>query len=82
MKQQRLAELGYSKERGTIELVLPYGTKLEELSTKYRDVIFRDALSKLPRGCPACTSGDNFIIRERLENVIQVDLESGEILGP
>lgn len=82
MKEQRVAELQYSKEHGKIELVVPYGTKLEELSTKFQDVIMRDALSRLPRGCPACTSGDNFLIRERLEHVIKVDLDSGEILGP
>ena len=80
MNEARMAELQYSKEHGRIEVILPYGTRLADFNLN--DAILRDALAKLPRGCPACTSGDNLIIRERLENVIRVDLDSGQIFGP
>jgi hypothetical protein len=75
----QVAELGYSKDYGRIELLVPHGTKLAELG-KIREYLFGDWVSKLPRGCQACTSGDSLIIRERLEHVLLVDLESMEIL--
>jgi hypothetical protein len=82
MKESRTAELQYSGDQGRIELVVPHGTKTEELGKLLDSVILRDALGRLPRGCPACTSGDHFLIRERLENVIRVDLDTGQVIGP
>jgi hypothetical protein len=82
MKESRLAELQYSADQGRIEFVVPYGTKTEELGRLLGSDVLREALGRLPRGCPACTSGDHFLIRERLENVIRVDLDSGQIVGP
>lgn len=79
MKREQIAELGYSKDYGRIELLVPHGTKLAELS-KIRDQLFGDWVSRLPRGCQACTSGESLIIRERLEHVLLVDLESMRIL--
>ena len=75
----RLAEVGYSKDRREIQLTVPHGTKLADLS-KYMDYLQRDIFSKLPRGCTTCTSGDHLIIRERLENVIRVDLDRKQIV--
>ncbi|SRR6266496_5490945 len=75
----RLAEVGYSKESREIHLVVPYGTRLADIS-KAMGFLARDVFSKLPRGCTACTSGDHLIIRERLENVIRVDLDRQGIL--
>jgi hypothetical protein len=60
-----MAELGYSKDRGRIELLLPHGTKLASLA-KIREELFGDWISRLPRGCQACTSGESLIIRERV----------------
>lgn len=76
---QRFAEVGYSKETRAIELVVPHGTHVADLA-KYMDFLARDVFSKLPRGCTACTSGDHLIIRERLENVIRVDLDQKAIV--
>jgi hypothetical protein len=76
----RLAEIGYSKESREIQLIVPSGTRVADLS-KAMEFLARDVFSKLPRGCTACTSGDHLIIRERLEHVIRVDLDRRVILG-
>ena len=75
----RFAEVGYSKENRAIELLVPHGTRIADLA-KVIGFLTKDVFSKLPRGCTNCTSGDHFIIRERLENVIRVDLEKQTIL--
>jgi hypothetical protein len=79
MKEKHIAELGYSKELGQIELLLPHGTKLTPLA-KIRDELFSDWISRLPRGCQACTSGESLVIRERLEHVLPIDLEQMRVL--
>jgi hypothetical protein len=75
----RIADLGYSTALGRIELTVPHGTKFKDLSK----IIDRlpDFVAKLPRGCLQCTSGDHFHIRERLEEVIRVDLDKGIAIG-
>jgi hypothetical protein len=80
MERQRLAELGFSEDYARVELVLPHGTKSAELA-KLSDKLFGDLIAQLPRGCQACLSGHAFNIRERLEHVLQVDLDSMEIIG-
>jgi hypothetical protein len=76
---RRTAELQYSPEYARLELVMPHGTKTAELA-KLRDILFTDLVARLPRGCPACLSGDSLLIRERLENVLHVDLESMKVI--
>jgi hypothetical protein len=80
MERQRLAELGFSEEYARVELVVPHGLKSAELA-KLSDRLFGDLITSLPRGCQACLSGHSFNIRERLEHVVQIDLESMEIVG-
>lgn len=80
MERQHQAELGFSEEYARVELVLPHGTKSAELA-KLSDRIFGDLVASLPRGCQACLSGHSFNIRERLEHVLQIDLDSMEIIG-
>ncbi|HEX3151561.1 MAG TPA: hypothetical protein VHR66_26025 [Gemmataceae bacterium] len=78
---QQLGEIQYAMEgtRPVVELVVPHGTKLLDLA-KATDSISKQLLPKIgPRGCQACISGVHFTIRERLENVVQVDLETGKI---
>jgi hypothetical protein len=80
---QRLAEIQYSQEgsRPVVELVVPHGTRLLDV-LKAQETISRELLPKIsPRGCQACISGSHFTIRERLENVVQVDLDSGKMVG-
>lgn len=79
-RAQNLAELGYSEKYGKIELVLPHGTKTADFA-KFSDRLFGDLLSRLPRGCQACLSGESLFIRERLEHVLHVDLEKMEVIG-
>jgi hypothetical protein len=80
MERQRLAELGYSEKYGKVELVVPHGVKSVEIA-KLGERLFGEILAELPRGCQACLSGESFNIRERLEHVLQVDLERMEIVG-
>jgi hypothetical protein len=76
----RIAELQYSPEYRKLEVLLPHGSKLKEFS-KIRERLFADdILGKLPRGCPACISGESLFVRERLEHIVRVDLDSMEIL--
>jgi len=75
----REVEIGYDKESREIQVLLPNGVKLAELA-KVIDFMARDVFAKLPRGCTNCTSGDHLVIRERLENVIKVDLDQRVIM--
>lgn len=62
--------------RPTIEVVVPYGTKLAE-TVKLHDFLSREIIGKLsPRGCDTCNSGVNIYIRERYNHVITVDLDN------
>jgi hypothetical protein len=76
----RTAELGYSERYGKFEVVLPYGTKSVEFG-KLSERLFSEFIDQLPRGCQACLSGESFLVRERLENVLRIDLDSMEIVG-
>jgi hypothetical protein len=78
----RIAELQFSQiaDQGQIELIVPSGTPNKDV-LKLRDVLTDDLLARLPRGCAACLSGDHFLIRERLD-VVQIDLDKMEVLGP
>ena len=77
----RTAELAFSPKTGHIELVVPYGTKFADLA-KVLLQIDESALARLPRGCNACISGHPFNIRERYEEVINVQLpELGQQAG-
>lgn len=80
MKAARLAEVGYSEKYGKLELSVPYGTRTADFA-KLSERLFVDVVSRLPRGCQACLSGEDLNIRERLEHVLQVDLDSMEIVG-
>ena len=83
MSKQMVAEVQFTKEGGTpvIEVSVPHGTKLAE-AIKLHEFLSRDVISRIsPRGCTACTSGTHLIFREKFENIINVDLQSGKIVG-
>jgi hypothetical protein len=80
VERRNVAELGYSERYGKLELVLPHGTTSAEFG-KLSERLFSEFVARLPRGCQACLSGESFLIRERLENVVRIDLESMEIIG-
>jgi hypothetical protein len=82
MADNRVAELAYSKDYGRLEVTVPYGTKAAELGKIWETLFSRDIIGKLPRGCTMCHSGDHFLIRERLEHVIRVDLDKRAVIGP
>lgn len=78
MKDENLIELGYSEKQGRIEVTLPSGFTSEKFGP-ISERLIADLVNRLPRGCQACLSGESLIIRERLENVLRVDLRSMEI---
>jgi hypothetical protein len=77
----KIAEVHFSKKpSGRVELLVPRGTKLKDV-LKAQEVLSRELFPKLsPRGCLPCISGVPFLIREKLDNVIKVDLRAGEIV--
>jgi hypothetical protein len=75
-KAQPQAEIYYSSKDGTptVEVLVPHGTTFAQVAALH-EVISRQAISKVsPRGCAQCTSGSHLTIREKLEEVIRVDL--------
>jgi hypothetical protein len=79
---ERIAEIGYSKDLNRIEVTVPHGTKSADLSKVLGVLFSKDIIARLPRGCQSCTSGDHLIVRERLEEVIRVDLDKKTVIGP
>ncbi len=77
----RVAELQYGKrgDQTVLELAVPKGTKLAE-ALKLKETL-ADHIARLPRGCGPCLSGEPFLIRERLEHVIRVDLDTLRVIG-
>jgi len=64
------------KTRSTLELVLPSGLSHKELAK----ITLGDLLSRFrPSGCLACLSGQHFIIRERFEKVLPVEIGAGKV---
>ena len=61
-----------------VEATVPNGTRLAD-AVKLQTVISDKVLKNL-RGCPACISGAHIIIRERLDDVIKVDLDKMEVI--
>jgi hypothetical protein len=76
MPNGKVAAVGYSKAKKTIEVVIPNGTKTTELPAIVSGLIGGGIIGRLPRGCNTCTSGDHWTIREELDEVINVDLST------
>lgn len=79
----RTAEIQFTKigGRSIVEMSVPQGTSRVE-AAKLHELVSRDLISKLsPRGCEACLSGVDVLIRERFENVLLVDLDAMKVLA-
>ncbi|MFZ0272389.1 MAG: hypothetical protein WB524_11580 [Acidobacteriaceae bacterium] len=76
MANGKVAEVGYSKAEKAIEVVVPNGTKTTEMPAIISGLINGGIIGRLPRGCNTCTSGDHWYIREQLDEVINVDLNT------
>jgi hypothetical protein len=80
MKNAKIAEIGYSKETNQFELVVPHGTKTAELHSIISSLQTKNLVARLPRGCNTCLSGSQWNIRERLQEVINVDLNTFQVI--
>lgn len=78
-KSLELAEIAYSPEYRRIELTLPFGTKMADFA-RISEKVFSEVLTKLPRGCDTCFSGEDFGIKVRLENVLFFNMETMEVV--
>lgn len=78
----RTAEIQMTKigNRQMLEMSVPSGTTRVEAANLHdmlvRDVIVGPGL----RGCEACLSGVDILIRERFENVLTVDLDAMKVI--
>jgi len=76
MSNAKVAEISYSKQTNQFDLVVPHGTKTADLHSIIGSLQSGGFVGRLPRGCNTCLSGSQFNIRERLQEVISVDLET------
>ena len=70
------AEIYFSKQGDvpTVEVLVPHGTTFAQVAALH-DVISKEAIARIsPRGCAQCTSGVHLLIREKMEEVIRVEL--------
>ena len=70
------AEIYFSRKGDfpSVEVLVPHGTTLAQVAALH-EFISKEAIAKIsPRGCPQCTSGVHLLIREKLEEVIRVEL--------
>jgi hypothetical protein len=75
--QNKQGEIHFSddKTHNTLELLVPSGLSRKELSK----ISLSELLSKFrPSGCGSCLSGQHFIIREKLGEVLPVDIATGK----
>jgi hypothetical protein len=77
----RIAELQYSPEYGRLEMTVPHGSTYEEFAGLSQKLLEPNLVKKLGGACPRCLSGLSLIIREQLEHVIHVDLDTGKTVG-
>lgn len=70
------ATITFNKATGALQLLVPQGTKLAD-AIKALAATDLSALSRLPRGCAPCLSGQPFDIREQFDPVINVKLGAG-----
>lgn len=69
-----IAKVLQTECRPTVEVVIPSGTPFVEVISNPERII--DVVRRLgPRGCEVCLSGRDILIRERFDDVIQVEFE-------
>ncbi len=79
----RIADIRLTKNgpsgRPLAEILADKGTSLSEIQTAQK-VIYTDLLKKVGlKGCPACLSGIDISIRDRVD-ILQVDLSNGSLI--
>lgn len=81
-ESKNIAEVLYSNSgpQPMVELTVPHGTRTPSL-IKALETLSKEILPKIGlRGCGSCISGSHLTIREKLENVVRIDLEGGQII--
>ena len=74
-----IAQIHYHKAQSRLDVVVPRGT-LPNATARLNETLTKDLIPKLT-GHRTCLSGLEFIIREELADVVQIDIETGKI-GP
>lgn len=60
--------------RSTVEVQVPVGMRFEELLLE-RPKLLVEVIDRFrPRGCEACLSGRDLVIRERFDDIVNVEL--------
>lgn len=74
MAQKTTGELRLTKDRTSLELLVPPGLSHKELAK----ITLGDLLGRFrPTGCQTCLSGQDFNIREKFEEVMSVNITEG-----
>jgi hypothetical protein len=79
-KHAKVTEMQFFPEQNSLELSVPKGLKFDEFSGSTEKLLSEELLKKLRVACPGCFSGISVLIRERHEEIINVDLETMETL--
>ena len=74
-----IAQVHYHQNERRLEVVVPRGT-LPNATGRLNETLTKDLIPRLT-GHPGCFSGLDFVIREELADIVQIDLETGKI-GP
>lgn len=78
MHKESTSEMRFRDDKihSNLELIVPVGLSHKELSK----ITLGDLISKFrPSGCQGCLSGQSFIIRERFEKVLPVNINVGKV---
>jgi hypothetical protein len=81
-KSKATAEIQFTKSGPVpvVQLTVPFGTKLTDITSVLQTISARINPGISPRGCNTCTSGNHLIIQEQFENVVRVNLETGQVV--
>lgn len=76
MAQKIKGELRVSKDKHSVELLVPHGTPHAELAKLTLGELLKGFR---PSGCQTCLSGQDFNIREKFEEVMAVNIAEGAV---
>lgn len=60
--------------RSTVEVQVPVGMRFEDILLERPKLLVEVIQQFRPRGCEACLSGRDLVIRERFDDIVNVEL--------